>query len=280
MLLTRIINMSSLRKGALIATLLMIAVCAAVYVLNRGATQDYRIIFDYWSATPQSERPISDSAINKVRENSKEIESVARVFEISPVAIAGIIVAEDSLHTGPVNHFEEYYVRTFFLSKDEQYLEDLADATAKDLADKRLKGESEQEFQFRVKRGLIWSIGLCQISILKARELEPSLADLEGRSRRSTKEIIRALLIPGENLKYCALELSIISKKYRRVAGIDISHRPEILATLYNTGRADQELEEYKEHTGRVPIPNEFGQYVLQHSEQIREALIYPNLNS
>ncbi len=253
---------------------LIIAVTISIFVIQWIGYQDYRTIFDYWSVAPLTERPLNNDAFNKVSENKEQIKYIANSFGITPIAISGIIITEASLNTGPVNYFEEYYVKTFLLSKSNDYLETLADATSKDLADKKLSGESEQEFQFRIKRGLMWSIGLCQISILKARELEPILAKLESRKERTMKEIISSLLVPNENLKYCALELSNIRNQYKTNVGIDISDKPDILATLYNNGKVMERITEYNQGKDKVPTPNDFGQFILSHLKELEQSLV------
>jgi hypothetical protein len=263
---------SKSRIRLFIAASTFILLASAAYLINVILHEDYRKIFDYWSSTPRLQRPVSVEALAEVKKNRKTILATSKYFGVSPIAVAGIIVAEVSLHTGPINYFEEYYVRAHFLSQTDEYLERLAIATENDVADRRLKGESEQEFKFRLSRGLIWSTGLCRISILKAIKLEPTLATLEGRPTRNVRQVIESLLVPAENLKYCCLELRVIQDKYK-AAGFEIANRPDILATLFNTGRVDSELARHLRDKGRPPKPNDFGQYVTLHSDLLEAAL-------
>jgi len=266
--------MRYLRVRKAIYVFCVVFAIALFYTIKHEGERDYSTIFDYWSSTPRLERPISEDALVSVSKYKKEIRSSAERFGVNPVAISGIIVAEASLHTGPVNYFEEYYVRSVFLNKSEEYLSNLITATEKDVADKRMKGEREQEFRFRVQRGLIWSIGLCQISIVKAVKLEPILAEMEFRDARGVREVIKALLVPEENVKYCALELHNIREKFRSTTGIDINNRPEIVATLYNTGRVDEIVVEYVKDKTRIPKANDFGEYIRLHEDLIERSLL------
>lgn len=230
--------------------------------------QDYREVFNFIEPDlPISERKLDTIALNNALKYRTEILEQASQYNISPISILGIIVAEASMHSKSANYFEEYFVKNAFLGKDIEYLENLADATENRIASKKIRGESEQEFEFRLRTGLIWTIGICQMSILKAREIEISLSLSENREKRNIKEIIHALLAPNESIKYCAFELGNIRDAYMRQANIDISYKPEILATVYNLGNIENLLEKYKNSEGIKPVPNEFGDYIITHEE-------------
>jgi hypothetical protein len=237
------------------------------------STRDYRLLFDYWLRTPPLARPVNDDALRAIATNRDVIIKTAREFDVSPVALAGVILAEASLHVGPTNFFEEYYVRSLLMKRTDEYLEQLADATEKELADRRLAHETEQEFRFRVRRGLIWTIGLCQMSIVKARRLDKDLAVHDSRPKRNTRGVIEALLTPHEALRYGSFELRQIKDVYLETVGIDIGDRPDLLATLYNTGHVEEKANFRRSHPVAALQPNVFGEYVAKHRTLIESTL-------
>lgn len=231
--------------------------------------KDYKAIFSFWQDEEPIKRPLNKPIIDRIVINKNEIKYYANKYSISPVAIAGIALAEASMHTGPVNQFEEYYVRTFLLDNSDEYLEKLCKVTLEEIDQKKMANESDKEFEFRLKRGLIWSIGFTQIRILKAISLESELAPLEKRRQRSIREVIQSLLDDKKNIEYCAFELSKIRNVYNERAGVDISDKPEILATLFNTGRYEEVVIEYYFDSSKIPKPNDLGAYVLKYKNEI-----------
>src|SRR4051812_9142014 len=66
---------------------------------------------------------IDTTAINDINLNLDTILKWSNYYHISPKTIMGVIIAERSLHKSLPDYFEEYYVRTVFLNKSEDYLE-------------------------------------------------------------------------------------------------------------------------------------------------------------
>ncbi|OFY71746.1 MAG: hypothetical protein A3G23_13580 [Bacteroidetes bacterium RIFCSPLOWO2_12_FULL_37_12] len=224
-------------------------------------SSDYRKLLYPDQSADINKIEIDSSAVKDIEENIDTIIKWAELYKISPEAIMGVIIAERSLHKSPANQFEEYYVQKVFLEKSDLYLEQLAEATKNKIENKKLTGESEQEFKFRLQHGLIWTIGLCQISIMKSLEIDSLLSLVENRSKRTVKENIKCLMTPNCSIEYCAFELKTIRDNFKSGTGIDISNNNGVLCTLYNTGKVSESISKYNK-TKSTPQPNIFGKYV------------------
>jgi hypothetical protein len=205
--------------------------------------------------------PPNATALEDIRGHLKSILAWSEHYKVSPKAIMGIILAERSLHTGPINFFEEYYVKNTFLDKSDSYLTNLAAATRAKKDEIKLRGESENDFKFRLQHGLIWTIGLCQISIIKGMDIDSAISSEECHSPKTVKQNIESLLIPDSNIKYCAYELSTIQGRFRTVTSLDISQDIGVLTTLYNTGKVAGSIDRYNQ-SHKSPSPNRFGKFV------------------
>lgn len=234
---------------------------------------DYRLVFELGRDIPKLERPVSEDALVIIRENSTVIKQTAKNYGLSPVAIAGIILTEMSLDPGPVDRWEEWRIRDKYLEKPVNELEDLLTETRGDIAERIGNGENEHEFLFKLNRPLTWSIGVCQITSLRAIKIEESMARANGVQPRNIQEVIEQLLIPASNIEYCGQELSDIRDLYRQHANIDISQKPEILGTLFNTGKAKEKAMAYLDNPNKTPLPNEFGEYITLHRDLISDTL-------
>jgi DNA-binding transcriptional ArsR family regulator len=243
--------------------LILFALIVVIYYTLKN--KDYKEILYPNNDKALSEIPVDSKSINLVTDNLNYIISICKFFDISPKSVIGIVIAEHSLNNSPANYFEELYVKKYYLNKDTVYLKHLAEATIKGNAKKKLKGESQTEFDYRLKNGLIWTIGFCQISIIKAWSIEPDLSILENRKKRNIKEVIESLLSNKENIKYCACELSKIAKTYKNNTGKDISNDYLLLTTLYNTGLVDKYLDSTSLKLNR------FSNYIALHAELIDE---------
>lgn len=147
------------------------------------------------------------------------------------------------------------------MSKSDEYLNRLAKMTKANLDQVRMNGESEQEFRFRLKHGLIWTLGLCQISIVKSIEIDSLISVEEQCAAMSVKQNIEGLLSPDTCIKYCAYELKSIRDKYKMITGMDITNNIGVLTTLYNTGKVLESGAKYNK-THKQPLSNIFGRYV------------------
>ncbi len=122
--------------------------------------------------------------------------------------------------------------------------------------------------------GMELSFGPGQIYMRAAKHVEPLAATIERRPIRTKKEIKQALITPEGALRYAAAIIRDAQDVYA-AGGVDISKRPEILATLYNIGRVEQRL---RDSRGRQPLPNYFGYFVGLNYRFVQEALDLPTV--
>jgi hypothetical protein len=226
------------------------------------------------SSVPENAKniQIDSTAIDDIQDNIESIKAWSKRYVISPKVIMGVIIAERSLNKSSTNYFEEYYIRTTFLSKSEEYLKELVKATNEKIDNKLLKGESLQDFGFRLNHGLIWTIGLCQISILKGISIDSLMAGEEVRPVKSVKQIIIDLLTPDSNIKYTAYIVKKIQTDYKGLTDLDISADVPVLCTLYNTGKISESVLRFNK-THVKPQPNAFGQFVMYNDEKLDSIL-------
>lgn len=118
------------------------------------------------------------------------------------------------------------------------------------------------------------SIGPGQIYVYAAKRVEALAARIENRPMRKGGEIKDMLLTPEGALRYAAAILRDAQDTYA-AGGVDISHRPEILATLYNIGKVKERLANAK---GRDSLPNYFGYWVGLNYDYIKRSLNLPSV--
>lgn len=249
--------------------ILVIAISSVIILLKL----DYRLLFELGRDIPKLERPISKKAIKIIKENKKVIKELSRKYEFSEIAIAGIVLTELSFDPGPVDAWEEWRIKDKYLKKSNLELNQIYQQTEDDINERLENGENQQEFLFKLSRPLVWSIGVCQITSIRGLKIEKNRALKFNSKPRDLKKVIELLLIPENNIEYCAQELYDISRIYSKYAKIDISQRPEILGTLFNTGNAIQKAKAYINNPSKKPEPNEFGKYIKLHSNFISNLL-------
>lgn len=127
------------------------------------------------------------------------------------------------------------------------------------------------------------SIGPGQIYVSAAKAVEPLAAQIEHREiRKKGHDIKEALLTTEGSLRYAAAILRDAQDQYA-AAGIDISRRPEILATLYNLGRVKEKAKNaryemtHSKH-GYNAEANYFGWFVALNYDEIRTGLNLPSV--
>jgi Protein of unknown function (DUF1402) len=200
------------------------------------------------------------------------ILDTAAAFQVDPLIIAGVIFAEQTMNRNPANFFEDYFVRSYLLTSSEDDLLRQLSQTREELQRGNTEEYGNKGVAFRSDHPLTWSLGLGQVSVLTALELEDELHLYEHRERRGIKGVLEALLEPRENLRYCAFELRRNRVVYSEATGYDIDGRPDIQASLYNIGHvravAGRTVKEQ-----RPPRPNAFGEFVQTHIEDVRAAL-------
>ena len=81
---------------------------------------------------------------------------------------------------------------------------------------------------------------------------------------------------PTWAILYSAAIMNQHAGNYQHIAGINIRNRPDILATLYNTGKSEEKAKKKKEEIDRweqegkhgprpTPVPNEMGRWIHEH---------------
>ncbi len=164
-----------------------------------------------------------------------EIKSAAQKYGVSTTAIAGAIVAENSLNVGLKDQ-----VQTWLASR---------------LNITSLPG------------GKAFSFGLGQIKMPSAMSAEKYIADKEGRAPRTEKEMTTELSSPFGSIRTAAMILRQVQDDYKAV-GFDIANQPEILTTLYNLGESEVRAKKAKD-SGLAPQMNYFGLFVKKYAPDI-----------
>ena len=158
--------------------------------------------------------------------SSASIRDVAAKFDLDPRMIVAPILVENSLNVQVDDEIQNFLVGAGVLSDGEVM-------------------------------GRTMSIGLGQINVSAAIEIEPLVARVEGRPERTQQEVARALLTPEGAFTYAAGIAKHVIDLYKE-QGIDISDKPEVVATLYNIGRYEERVERTVRE-GRQPGVNYFG---------------------
>ncbi len=234
---------------------------------------DYRLLSELGRNIPKLERPVSNEAIEIISQNKNIIKQAAKNYGVSAIAIAGIILAEMSLDPGPIDRWEESRIKNKYLKKTNEELEKMFENTENDIKERIRNGKNEHEFLFKFFHPLTWSIGVCQITPMRANKIEKKLAERNQRNPKNMKSIMESLLVPALNIEYCAQELYDINQNYVQYANIDISQLPSILGTLFNTGKSIEKAKKYIENPNKKPEPNVFGKYIELHTDLLFNTL-------
>jgi hypothetical protein len=190
-------------------------------------------------------RSVPESWVQYYAKLRNEIIAVAKLYKIDAVTLALTPMAENTMN---VKHGEE---------KIENFFEEYFDGVAP------LKGE--------------FSIGPGQIYARAALKVEAMAAQIERRPVRTKKEIKIQLKTPGGAIRYAAAILRHAQDVYFEY-GIDISKRPEILATLYNLGEYTERAKAASRRRGKEVHPNYFGFFVGVHYKKIQSRLNLPSV--
>ncbi|CAN5581234.1 hypothetical protein BH10BDE1_BH10BDE1_34020 [soil metagenome] len=168
------------------------------------------------------------------------IKSISKKLGVDPRAVAGAIVAENTLNVQVDDDIQDWLVKLQITP------------TASIL-------------------GKSFTIGLGQIHVEAAQQVEAMIAKLERRKTRTSKEIADALLTPIGAISYAAGIVRKSQDDYK-AQGIDVSDKPEILATLYNLGNTDAKAKTAQANK-KAPRPNYFGFFVQQNIDAIADSI-------
>lgn len=228
-------------------------------------------------ARRRADTPLSFAARSWLAAQREVVRAVAADFDVSPIALGGVVAAERTLLTGRVDALGEELFRAVLGSLPEDDLEGWV---------------AEQERSFRrsapapaqggIRNPYLWTLGPAQVSFRLALQYEPVVANRMDRRRRNVKEVLDAVTsVPG-NLEYAAALLAEARAAYRDLAGFDIAGNPGVLATLYQLGsptvRARRLAEENQARRARgeriqPPQVNAYGAFVNRHAGEIAAIL-------
>ncbi len=175
-----------------------------------------------------------------IKKFRSEIIQAGKDYEVDPRAIAGSLLAENSLNVHVDDKLQDDLVR-MGLSPEGKLL------------------------------GFSFSFGWGQIYTDTAESVEPMMAQIENRPIRNRREIAKALLLPDQSVRYVAALLLKSQTIYQQL-GLSIHNNPGILVTLYNLGKESQRALTTKQ-AGRSPRINYFGYFVELYMDQIQSLL-------
>lgn len=235
-----------------------------------------------WEALPAEARRRADTSLSAearawLATHREVVRAVAADFDVSPIALGGVVAAERTLLTGRVDALGEELFRAVLGSLPEDDLEEWV---------------AEQERSFRqsapapaqggIRNPYLWTLGPAQVSFRLALQYEPAVAGRMDRRRRNVKQVLDAVTsVPG-NLEYAAALLAEARAAYRDLAGFDIAGNPGVLATLYQLGapavrarRLAEDNEARRARGERIQPPqvNAYGAFVNRHAGEIATIL-------
>lgn len=237
-----------------------------------------------WESLPPEEQrrahtPMSRSAREWLTRNREPVVSVARAFDVSPIALGGIVAAEETLLVGRIDAIGESLFQAVFGTLRERDLERwVAD---QERAYRRAAGAGLEPERDRVRAPYLWTLGPAQVSFRLALRIEPQVAATMGRPRRDVKEVLSALTTVPGSLEYAAALLGQSRRAYARIAGFEIGDNPGVMATLYHLGAPTVRARRLAaRESGSVPVEmpqvNFYGAWVNLHAEEIARLLEVP----
>jgi hypothetical protein len=235
-----------------------------------------------WESLPEEERersltPMSDAAREWLTLHREQVVSVARAFDVSPIALGGIIAAEETLLVGRMDDLGESLFLAVFGSMREKDLERwVADQERGYRSDAGAGLAPERD---RVIRPYLWTLGPAQVSFRLAVRIEPRVAATMDRPRRNVKQVIEALTTVPGSLEYAAALLAESRLAYARIAGLDIGSNPGVLATVYHLGSPSLRARRLADGSGGkagTPQVNYYGAWVNLHAYEVAGILGLP----
>lgn len=227
-------------------------------------------------ARRQADMPLSAEARSWLAAERETVRRVATDFEISPVALGGVVAAERTLLTGRVDALGEELFRAVLGSLPEDDLRRWVDEQ------ERVYRDAAPGSRHGIRNPYLWTLGPAQVSFRLAVQFEPVVAERLERPPRNVKQVLDAVTsVPG-NLEYAAALIAEAQAAYRDLAGFDIRDNPGVLATLYQLGspavRARRLSEENaarraRGHPVQPPHVNAYGAFVNRHAMEIAAIL-------
>ncbi|MBI2605106.1 MAG: DUF1402 family protein [Deltaproteobacteria bacterium] len=178
---------------------------------------------------------------------SPKIQTYSEKFGVDPRAVAGAVLAENSLNVSISDNVQDFLVKYGL-------------ASGGDILGKK------------------FSFGWGQLYMEAAREAENFAAKLEKRAPKTDDQLSEDLLKPDLAIYYVAALMRTIQDEYQK-QGIDISKNPELLATVYNLGKP-QERSAKTKASGKSPRVNYFGFFVKHYMDDIETAVGKPKVQT
>jgi hypothetical protein len=174
-----------------------------------------------------------------------ELKAAAAKYGVDPVAVAGSIVAENSLNVS------------------------LATTTNSGAAHYALKDWLTRNGIYSVG-GKSIGFGVGEIHLDTAMEADAHMAAIEHRAPLNTSEMAAEINNPLGSIRVAAMIVRQVQDDYK-AQGFDISRNPGLLATVYNLGKSREKAALAKKN-GSLPRLNYFGLFVSKYSGDIRAA--------
>jgi hypothetical protein len=197
-----------------------------------------------------------------------KIKMTARAYHIDPIHMVGAIVGEHTYNVDAYDSLQAYYVKaaayagnSFRFAYNGEKVDDFV--ARPEFAECNGKSgsyalwtcrERVWDRNFRGKQGFPnnrfsavffqpfyagQTFGLGQINPLTALELSDLVAKVSGYPKLDETDaagVYQAIMDPDKSLAYMAGSIKMSIDDYKRIAGMDISKNPGVVATLYNVG--------------------------------------------
>ena len=234
-----------------------------------------------WESLPEEERdrartPLSDAAREWLTRHRAEVLSVADTFDVSPVALGGIVAAEKTLLVSRADELGESLLLAVFGTLREGDLEGWVAEREREYRTKARAGDAPERERFRTP--YLWTLGPAQVSFRLAVRIEPQVATALGRPRRTAREVLTALTTVRGSLEYAAALLAQSRGAYARIAGLDIGENPGVLATVYHLGAPTVRARRLAGGAPGEELPhvNYYGAWVNLHAQDVARLLGVP----
>ncbi len=235
-----------------------------------------------WETLPEDARrradtPLSAEARSWLAAQRETVRRVATEFEVSPIALGGVVAVERTLLTGRVDALGEELFRAVLGSLPEDDLERWVAAQ-----ERAYREAAPGAGEGGIRNPYLWTLGPAQVSFRLALQFEPEVAERLERPPRNVKQVLDAVTTVPGNLEYAAALIAEAQAAYRDVAGFDIRANPGILATLYQLGSpamrarrlaGENAARRVRGEPVQPPQVNVYGAFVNRHATEIATIL-------
>lgn len=221
-----------------------------VTIVSLAGAADKKITIDELCAYDKmcAQLKEGDNSIKKPKASIKKlVEKMApsiikysKMYGVDPRAVGGAVLAENSLNVQIDDALQSWLAKN-------------SNASAKAMSTMGM------------------TVGPGQLNLEAAMAAEKHIASLGIRPARTPAEVQALLLTPSGSAEYAAAIIRQAQDVYAE-RGMDISKKPEILATLYNLGKYEEFADASKEK-GTLPRPNYFGFFVQENIADVQDTI-------